>query len=107
MLRVLLRSAGRARFGQRSPKGVTEVAAEAPWLALFGSLFVLWALSPSARASADFSSGCVFIGKGGVVCDAATASRATVTEKSEAACVSLGKGGSYCRPEPNNGADLN
>ena len=110
MLRVLLRSPGRARFGLRSPKGVTELAAEAPWLALFGSLFVLWALSPSARPSggwADFSPGCAFIGKGGVVCDAAAASRANVTERSEAACVSYGKGGRYCRPEPANGAGLN
>ena len=73
-------------------------AAEAFWLALIAAL-VAWAVSPSAnpsRGSTGSSLGCVFVGKGGMICDdSTTAARKLATENADP-CLSLGRGGRYC-----------
>jgi hypothetical protein len=73
-------------------------AAEAFWLALIAAL-VAWAVSPSAnpsRGSTGASLGCLFVGKGGVICNGSpTASRKMAAENADT-CLSLGRGGRYC-----------
>jgi hypothetical protein len=73
-------------------------AAEAFWLALIVALFA-WAVSPSAnpsRGSTGSSLGCVFVGKGGVICNGSAAQKIP-TEDADP-CLNLGRGGRYCPP---------
>jgi hypothetical protein len=76
-------------------------AAEAFWLALIAAL-VAWAVSPSAnpsRGSTGASLGCLFVGKGGVICNGSTAAAAQKIPTDDAdPCLSLGKGARYCPP---------
>ena len=72
---------------------------EAFWLALIAALFAVWAMSANRSDDrASSSTGCLFAGKGGVVCNrsAANAEARTEGENADASCVSLGRGGRYC-----------
>jgi hypothetical protein len=74
-------------------------AAEAFWLALIAA-FVGWMVSPSANRSGGLtgsSSGCMSVGKGGLICDGSTRARKVAAEDADA-CLSLGRGGRYCPP---------
>ena len=73
-------------------------AAEAFWLALIAAL-VAWAVSPSAnpsRGSTGASLGCLFVGKGGVICNGSTTAAQKVATENADPCLSLGRGGRYC-----------
>ena len=73
-------------------------AAEAFWLALIAAL-VAWAVSPSAnpsRGSTGASLGCLFVGKGGVICNGSTAAAQKIPTEDADPCLSLGKGARYC-----------
>ena len=105
-----LRLARGARAGghvrDRGPRGSRgfAIGAEPFWLALLASLFVAWAVSPSANQAdrwAGAAPGCLF-GKGGVVCNGAaeTAGRQAAGESAEAPCVSFGTGGRNRKPRP-------
>ena len=75
-------------------------AAEAFWLTLIAAL-VAWAVSPSAnpsRGSTGASLGCLFVGKGGVICSGSTAAAQKIPTKDADPCLSLGKGECYCPP---------
>jgi hypothetical protein len=76
-------------------------SAEAFWLALIAAL-VAWKVSPSGKLSRDWtspSSGCLFVGKGGVICNGSTAAAAQKIPTDDAdPCLSLGKGARYCPP---------
>jgi hypothetical protein len=75
-------------------------AAEAFWLALIAAL-VAWAVSPSAnpsRGSTGASLGCLFVGKGGVICNGSTAAAQKIPTEDADPCLSLGKGARYCPP---------
>ena len=75
-------------------------SAEAFWLALIAAL-VAWMVSPSGKLSRDWtssSSGCLFVGKGGVICNGSpTVARKMAAETADT-CLSLGRGGRYCPP---------
>ena len=73
-------------------------AAEAFWLALIAAL-VGWAVSPSANpshGSTGASLGCLFVGKGGVICNGSTAAAQKIPTEDADPCLSLGKGARYC-----------
>jgi hypothetical protein len=73
-------------------------AAEAFWLALIVALFA-WAVSPSAnrsRGSTGSFLGCVFVGKGGVICNGSAAQKISTDDADP--CLNLGRGGRYCPP---------
>jgi hypothetical protein len=75
-------------------------AAEAFWLALIAAL-VAWAVSPSANpshGSTGASLGCLFVGKGGVICNGSTAAAQKIPTEDADPCLSLGRGGRYCPP---------
>ena len=75
-------------------------AAEAFWLALIAAL-VAWGVSPSAnpsRGSTGASLGCLFVGKGGVICNGSTAAAQKIPTEDADPCLSLGKGARYCPP---------
>jgi hypothetical protein len=75
-------------------------AAEAFWLALIAAL-AAWAVSPSAnpsRGSTGASLGCLFVGKGGVICNGSTAAAQKIPTEDADPCLSLGKGARYCPP---------
>jgi hypothetical protein len=82
----------------RVARGAAIGAAEVFWLSLIASL-VAWAVSPSANPSRRLtgsSPDCVFVGKGGVICNrSATAEIATEIVNP---CLSFGRGGRYCPP---------
>jgi hypothetical protein len=82
----------------RVARRVAVGAAEAFWLALTAAL-IAWAVSPSANSSrgpTSASQGCLFVGKGGLICNGfATAAEKVVTDNAET-CLSLGKGMRYC-----------
>ena len=68
------------------------------WLALIAAL-VAWAVSPSANPSGDptaSSPGCLFVGKGAVICDGSTTAARKVATENADPCLSLGRGGRYC-----------
>jgi Zn-dependent protease with chaperone function len=82
----------------RVARTVAIGAAEALWLALIAALFVVWAMSPSAKQSRELtgdSPGCLFMGKAGLMCDA-SASAAQRTEGGS--CNVSGRGWRYCPP---------
>jgi hypothetical protein len=62
-------------------------------------VLIAWAVSPSANPSGRSiisSPDCLFVGKGGVICNgSATAAQEIATENP---CVSVGRGGRYCPP---------
>jgi hypothetical protein len=92
---------GRRNVELGAMKSFAIGAAEAFWLALIAASFVLWAMSPSGNGSGAISStGCLFAGKAGIVCNgsAANTGRQTEAENAYAACVSLGRGGRVCPP---------
>jgi hypothetical protein len=74
-------------------------SAEAFWLALIAAL-VAWVVSPSANplgGSTGRLAGCLFAGKGGIICNGATASQAPATDNADG-CLSFGRGGRFCPP---------
>jgi hypothetical protein len=85
-----LRGSGRAAIG----------ATEMFWLALIAALVAL-ATSPAANPSRGLtgdSPGCLFAGKGGVICNgSAIAAQKLATENGDR-CLSFGRGGRYCPP---------
>jgi hypothetical protein len=84
------RVAGKAAIG----------AAEALWLTLIAAL-VAWSVSPDAnpsRGSTGSSPGCLFVGKGGVICTDPTTAAQKITAENADPCLSLGRGGRYCPP---------
>jgi hypothetical protein len=75
-------------------------AAEAFWLALIAAL-VAWGVSPSAnpsRGSTGSSLSCLFVGKGGAICNGAATAAQKISTGDADPCVSLGKGTRYCPP---------
>ena len=76
-------------------------AAEAFWLALIAALVAL-AAAPGAipsRGLTSSSPGCLFVGKGGVICNgSATAAAENIASENADRCLSLGKGGRLCPP---------
>jgi hypothetical protein len=84
----------------RVARGAAIGAAEVFWLSLIAAL-VAWAVSPSTNPSRRLTGsfpGCVFVGKGGVICNrSATAAQKIATESVDA-CLSFGRGGHYCPP---------
>jgi hypothetical protein len=75
-------------------------AAEPFWLALIAAL-VAWAVSQGTNPSRSLtgsSSGCLFVGKGGVICNGSVSAAQKMTTENADPCLSLGKGGRYCRP---------
>jgi hypothetical protein len=75
-------------------------AAEAFWLALIAAL-VAWAVSPSAnpsRGSSGSSLGCLFVGKGAVICNRPMAAAQKIPTEDADRCLSFGKGGRHCAP---------
>jgi hypothetical protein len=84
----------------RVASGTAIGAAEIFWLSLIAAL-VAWAVSPSANPSRRLtgsSPGCVFVGKGGVICNrSATAAQKIATENVDP-CLSFGRGGRCCPP---------
>jgi hypothetical protein len=75
-------------------------AAEIFWLALIAAL-VAWVASPSTNpphALTGSSPGCVFVGKGGVICNGSATAAQNIATESADPCLSLGKGGRYCPP---------
>jgi hypothetical protein len=91
---------GKRNSGPRVARRVAIGAAEVFWLALIAAL-VAWVVSPSANRSHGLtgsSPGCLFVGKGGVICNgSATAAEKMVTENADR-CLSFGRGGRYCPP---------
>ena len=86
--------------GSRAARSAAIGAAEVFWLALIAAL-VAWlvSLSPNQlRGLTGSSPGCLFVGKGGVICDSsATAAQKMATENADP-CLSFGRGGRYCPP---------
>ena len=75
-------------------------AAEAFWLALIAVL-VAWVVSPSANPSRRLissSPGCLFVGKGGVICNGSAPAAQKIATENADPCLSLGRGGRYCPP---------
>ena len=75
-------------------------AVEASWLALIAAL-VAWGVSPGANPSSGLTSsspGCLFVGKGGVICNGSTAAAQKIPTEDADPCLSLGKGARYCPP---------
>jgi hypothetical protein len=75
-------------------------AAEASLLALIAAL-VAWGVSPGANPSSRLTSsspGCLFVGKGGLICNRSTTAAQKVAAENADPCVSLGKGARYCPP---------
>jgi hypothetical protein len=92
---------GRKRnSGSRVARRVAIGAAEVFWLTLIAAL-VAWvaSLSPNqSRGLTGSSPGCLFVGKGGVICNgSATAAQKMATENADP-CLSFGRGGRYCPP---------
>jgi hypothetical protein len=84
------------RVARRAPIG----AAEAFWLALIAALVAL-ATAPGAIPSPGLTSsspGCLFAGKGGVICNSSAAAAQTIATENADRCLSLGKGGRLCPP---------
>jgi hypothetical protein len=82
----------------RVAKKVAVGAAEAFWLALTAAL-VAWGVSPGASPSRGLTSsspGCLFVGKGGVICNRSTTAAQKVAAENADTCLSLGKGARYC-----------
>ena len=77
------------------------IAAEAFWLALIAALVAL-AAAPGAipsRGLTSSSPGCLFVGKGGVICNGSTTAVAeNIASENADRCLSLGKGGRLCPP---------
>ncbi len=74
--------------------------AEAFWLALIAAL-VAWGVSPGASPSRGLTSsspGCLFVGKGGLICNASATAAQKVAVENADPCLSLGKGARYCPP---------
>jgi hypothetical protein len=75
-------------------------AVEASWLALIAAL-VAWGVSPGANPSSGLTSsspGCLFVGKGGVICNGSTTAAQKVAAENADTCLSLGKGARYRPP---------
>jgi hypothetical protein len=79
----------------RVARGAAIGAAEVFWLSLIAAL-VAWAVSPSANPSRRLtgsSPDCVFVGKGGVICNrSATAPKRIATEMSTRVSARAGEG---------------
>jgi hypothetical protein len=91
---------GKRNSGPRVARRVAIGAAELFWLGLIAAL-VAWVVSPSpnqSRGLTGSSPGCLFVGKGGVICNgSATAAEKMATENADP-CLSLGRGRRYCPP---------
>jgi hypothetical protein len=75
-------------------------AAEMFWLALIAALVAL-SSSPGANSSRGLtgsSPGCLFVGKGGAICNKAAIAARKIAAEDRDPCVSLGKGGRFCPP---------
>jgi len=75
-------------------------ATEAFWVGLIAAL-VAWVVTPSAnqsRGSTGASPGCLFVGKGGVICNGSAAAAQKMATENADPCPSLGKGARYCPP---------
>jgi hypothetical protein len=75
-------------------------AVEAFWLTLIAAL-VAWAVSPSANpsdGSIGSSPSCLFVGKGGLICNGSTTVAHKMATENADPCLSLGKGARYCPP---------
>ncbi len=86
--------------GPRVARKVAIGGVEMFWLALIAALVGL-AASPGANPSPGLtgsSPGCLFVGKGGVICNEAAIATRRIAAEDRDACVSLGKGGRYCPP---------
>lgn len=82
----------------RVARKVAVGAAEAFWLALTAAL-IAWGVSPGASPSRDMtnsSAGCLFVGKGGLICNPSTTAPQKVAVENADPCLSLGKGARYC-----------
>jgi hypothetical protein len=85
-----------SRVARRVAIGAPEVF----WLALIAAL-VAWLASPSANPShalTGSSPGCLFVGKGGVICNGSATVAQKIAPESADPCLSFGKGGRYCPP---------
>jgi hypothetical protein len=84
------------------PGGARKAAigpGEAIWLALIAAFVALAAAQGAipSRGLTGSSPGCVFAGKGGVICNR-TASAGKIASENADRCFSLGKGGRFCPP---------
>jgi hypothetical protein len=82
-------------IGPRVAGTVAIGAAVAFWLALIAALFVTWAMPPSVLTGS--SPGCVFMGKGGIICNGSASSAQEITSESDS-CTGFGRNGHYCPP---------
>ena len=86
--------------GPRAARRGAIGAAEVFWLTLIAAL-VAWliSLSPNpSRGLTGSSPGCLFVRKGGVICDSSTTAAQEIAPESADPCLSLGRGGRYCPP---------
>jgi hypothetical protein len=91
---------GSKRTGESRLASATIGGAEAFWLALIAALIAL-APTPGANPSrglTGFSPGCLFVGKGGVICNGSAAAAKWEAAENPDRCLSLGKGGRFCPP---------
>jgi hypothetical protein len=80
--------------------------AEGCWLTLIAAL-VAWGVSSGARPAGGLTSsspGCLFVGKGGLICNGATTAAQKVAVENADPCLSLGKGARYCPPSKQDDA---
>lgn len=84
----------------RVARGAAFGAGEIFWMSLIAVL-IAWSVSPSANRShrlTGSSWGCVFVGKGGVICNRSATAAQKIASESVDACLSFGRGGHYCPP---------
>jgi hypothetical protein len=86
--------------GPRAARRAAIGAAEVFWLALIAAL-VAWlvSLSPNqSRGLTGSSPGCLFVGKGGVICDSSATAAQKIAAETADSCLSFGRGGRSCPP---------